>query len=488
MASQRRNDFLIPLLTVLSDILTIEGAFFLSYWLRFYSPLTEYFEVVRGIPPLEGYIYSSFVFIPAWLLIFRSRNLYGARRNTHFSDEFFALTRVVTIGMLIFMSATFFYREFSYSRGVFILLWLTSIATVSAGRFLVMTFERLLYRKGKELKTVVIVGNNSTANQIYDLLKSDPSVGYEVAGYYAEMEYAGSGAKSDSAENDKEADNASSLHGAKYLGPIGNLPADISRYRLQAALIALSYREHPQLVDLIRDAEGLNIELMMVPDMLDMMTSRVRIQEIEGIPFIKVKEIPLTTWNRITKRAFDLLFSFLILVITLPFTLLIALIIKLTSKGPVFYLQERIGLDGVTFPVIKFRTMRTDAEAQTGPVRAKKGDPRVTTIGRILRRTSLDELPQLWNVLIGQMSIVGPRPERPYFVNQFKHEIPRYLERHRMKTGMTGWAQVNGMRGNAPIDERTKYDVYYIENWSLVFDMKIILKTIRAVMFGKDAY
>lgn len=472
MASQRRNDFLIPLLTVLSDILAIESAFFLSYWLRFYSPLTEYFEVVRGIPPLKGYIYSSFVFIPVWLLIFRSRNLYGTRRNTHFSDEFFALTRVITIGMLIFMSATFFYREFSYSRGVFILLWLTSIATVSVGRFLVMTFERLLYRKGKELKTVAIVGNNSTANQIYSILKSDPSLGYEVAGYYAET----------------DADNTYRLHEAKYLGPIGNLPADILRYRLQTALIALSYHQHPQLVDLIRDAEGLNIELMMVPDMLDMMTSRVRIHEIEGIPFIKVKEIPLTTWNRISKRTFDLLFSFLILVITLPFTLLIALIIKLTSKGPVFYIQERIGLDGVTFPVIKFRTMRTDAEAQTGPVRAKKGDPRVTTIGRILRRTSLDELPQLWNVFIGQMSIVGPRPERPYFVNQFKNKIPRYLERHRMKTGMTGWAQVNGLRGDAPIDERTKYDIYYVENWSLVFDMKIILKTIRAVIFGKDAY
>ncbi|MDE3057999.1 MAG: undecaprenyl-phosphate glucose phosphotransferase [Bacteroidota bacterium] len=472
MASQRRNDFLIPLLAVLSDILALESAFLLSYWLRFYSPLTNYFEVVYGFPPLQGYIYTSFVFIPVWLLIFRSRNLYGTRRNTHFSDEFFALTRVVSIGMLIVMSATFFYRSFSYSRGVFILLWLTSIATVSAGRFFVMTFERFLYRKGKELKTVVIVGSNSTANQIYSILKSDPSLGYEVTGYYAES----------------GAENSSHLHEANYLGPIGNLPGDIPRHRLQAALISLAYREHPQLVELIRDAEGLNIELMMVPDMLDMMTSRVRIQEIEGIPFIKVKEIPLTTWNRITKRAFDLIFSSFILVVTLPFTLLIALVIRLTSRGSVFYIQERIGLDGVAFPLIKFRTMRTGAEIYTGPVRTKKGDLRVTAIGKMLRRTSLDELPQLWNVLTGQMSIVGPRPERPYFVNQFKQEIPRYLERHRMKTGMTGWAQVNGMRGDAPIDERTKYDVYYVENWSLVFDLKIILKTIRAVIFGKDAY
>jgi exopolysaccharide biosynthesis polyprenyl glycosylphosphotransferase len=239
---------------------------------------------------------------------------------------------------------------------------------------------------------------------------------------------------------------------------------------------------------MIRDAEGLNVELMMVPDMLDMMTSRVRIQDIEGIPFLKIKEIPLSTWNRINKRVFDIFFSSLILVLTLPLTVVLAAIIKLTSRGPIFFVQERISLDGKPFFVIKFRTMRTDAEASTGPVRAKKGDPRVTLIGRVLRRTSLDELPQLWNVLTGHMSIVGPRPERPFFVEQFKGKVPRYLERHRVKTGMTGWAQVNGLRGDAPIDERTKYDIYYVENWSLVFDMKIILKTIRAVIFGNDAY
>lgn len=287
---------------------------------------------------------------------------------------------------------------------------------------------------------------------------------------------------------DAPASSTPRLAQAKYLGPVKNLPNDIAVYRLQAALIALSYKEHPQLVEMIRDAEGLNIELMMVPDMLDMMTSRIRIQDIEGIPFIKIKEIPLSTWNRITKRCFDLAVSAIILVLAFPFTAILAVLIKLTSPGPVFFVQERIGLDGKSFDLYKFRTMLSDAEVTTGPVRAKKGDIRATAIGKILRRTSFDELPQLWNVLKGQMSIVGPRPERPFFVEQFKGRIPRYLERHRVKTGMTGWAQVNGLRGDAPIDERTKYDIYYVENWSLVFDMKIILKTIRAVIFGKDAY
>jgi exopolysaccharide biosynthesis polyprenyl glycosylphosphotransferase len=335
-----------------------------------------------------------------------------------------------------------------------------------------MELEKLFYWRGKELKTVAIVGSNEAADGIFLLLSSHPSLGYEVVGYYA----------------DAPAAATLKLSGAKYLGHLKELPNGITTYRLQAALIALSYKEHPQLLEMIRDAEGLNVELMMVPDMLDMMTSRVRIQDIEGIPFLKIKEIPLSTWNRINKRVFDIFFSSLILVLTLPLTVVLAAIIKLTSRGPIFFVQERISLDGKPFFVIKFRTMRTDAEASTGPVRAKKGDPRVTLIGRVLRRTSLDELPQLWNVLTGHMSIVGPRPERPFFVEQFKGKVPRYLERHRVKTGMTGWAQVNGLRGDAPIDERTKYDIYYVENWSLVFDMKIILKTIRAVIFGNDAY
>ena len=335
-----------------------------------------------------------------------------------------------------------------------------------------MEFEKLLYRHGRELKTAAIVGSNNTADEIFSLLSFHSSLGYEVVGYYA----------------DSPAAATLKLSAAKYLGTIKDLPIGITAHRLQTVLIALSHKEHPQLLEMIRDAEGLNIELMMVPDMLDMMTSRVRIQDIEGIPFLKIKEIPLSTWNRITKRAFDIFFSSVILVLTLPFTVVLATIIKLTSKGPIFFAQERISLDGRPFLVLKFRTMRADAEVFSGPVRAKKGDPRVTSIGRILRRTSLDELPQLWNVLTGHMSIVGPRPERPFFVEQFKGKIPRYLERHRVKTGMTGWAQVNGLRGDAPIDERTKYDIYYVENWSLVFDMKIILKTIRAVIFGKDAY
>jgi exopolysaccharide biosynthesis polyprenyl glycosylphosphotransferase len=219
------------------------------------------------------------------------------------------------------------------------------------------------------------------------------------------------------------------------------------------------------------------------------MTSRVRIRELEGIPFIPIKHVPLSSWNAVLKRGFDIVVAVLLIILLSPLFAVTALLIRLTSPGPVFYIQERVGLDGVSFPLIKFRSMRTDAERQTGPVWAQKQDPRATPIGRFLRRFSIDELPQLVNVLRGDMSLVGPRPERPHFVQQFRREVPKYMDRHRVRSGMTGWAQVNGLRGSeASIEERTKLDIYYIENWSLIFDLKIIFKTVRAVFFGKDAH
>jgi len=420
---------------------------------------------------LDAYVAGSLVVIPVWLFLFNSRRMYSARRNVYFSDEFFAIVRLVTVGMLIVMAAAFFYRAFSYSRLVFALLGFSAVLFISMGRFAVIKFEQYWYARGKDLKDVIIVGTNVTARRVYSNIVANPSLGYRVLGYFSangigEME----------------------LTYAHYLGPIEKVPHFVRERVVDIVLISLSYKNHPQLYELVRDCEGLNTEIMMVPDMLELMTTGVRIKELEGIPFIKIKGIPLTTWNIILKRSFDIVLSALILVICSPVFAIIALLIKLNSRDPVFFRQERVGLDGKPFHLMKFRSMRVDAEKETGPVWASKGDPRRTRVGSFLRRFSLDELPQLINVLKGEMSIVGPRPERRHFVEQFKREVPRYLDRHRVKTGMTGWAQVNGLRGNAPIEERTKYDVYYVENWSIVFDLKIILKTIRAVIFGKDAY
>jgi exopolysaccharide biosynthesis polyprenyl glycosylphosphotransferase len=471
MSHKTRHDFLIPLLTVIIDIIDIEASFLLSYWLRFHSFIAEIIPVRTDIPPLNAYFLGSVFVIPIWLWLFQRRGLYRPRRVTSFSDEFFVIARIVVIGMLVVMALVFFYRAFSYSRVVFAIIGILSVIMISAGRFILLKFEQWWYRRGNDLKKVIIVGTGAAANDVIRSLATNRSFGYDILGYCS--------------VDGKKKNNIKNM---ECIGPIKSVPELIKTSHADTVLIALNEREYPLLRELVSNCQGLNAEMMMIPDILELMTSQVQIKHIEGIPFLGIKSPSLSTWNFITKRTFDLALALVVLLISSPILLLIAILIKLDSKGPVFYSQERVGMDGEIFHVIKFRSMRTDAEKSTGPVWSKKNDPRTTGIGKLLRRFSLDELPQFINVLKGDMSIVGPRPERSYFVEQFKKQIPRYLERHRVKTGLTGWAQVNGLRGNAPIKDRTKYDIYYVENWSLVFDMKIILKTVHAVLFGKDAY
>jgi len=466
MSLIRRNDFIIPTLAVVFDSIAIEFSFLFSYWLRFKTDVLNFLPLTEDKPPLEAYILGSLVVIPVWLLIFNSRKMYGARRNVNLSDDFFSIIKAVTLGMLIVMSAAFFYRAFSYSRIVFGLIWIVSILTITSGRIILLQIEKMLYKKGRELRNAVIIGNNRTADKIFNSFYKHPLLGYRLVGYYA----------------NEPAEKSYDISNLKYLGNLSDVPDNIVKENIELVLIALSYDEHMSLYKLVQECEGVNVDFMMVPDLLEIMTGGMKIKEIEGIPFIKIKSIPMTTWGRIFKRTFDIIISAMLLLLLLPLFLFIMILIKFSSKGPVFFIQDRIGLDGQNFKMIKFRSMvvgaeKYDEEAGLGI----QNDPRQTKIGKLLRRTSLDELPQLLNVLKGEMSLVGPRPERPYFVEQFKNLVPKYLDRHRVKTGMTGWAQVNGFRGDSSLEERIKYDIYYIENWSLWFDIKILLKTIKAI-------
>jgi exopolysaccharide biosynthesis polyprenyl glycosylphosphotransferase len=466
-----RKDFVVPLITVCSDIIAIEIAFLASYWIRFQSPLTDFVEVTLGYPPIEAYVLGSVFVIPVWLWLFNTRGMYNPRRNVYFSDEFFAVVRLVFLGMLVVMSGAFFFRAFSFSRLVFAILGGTAVVSISLGRYAVLKFEQSWYRTGHDIKRAVVVGMNESAHRVFERINAHPSLGYAVVGFFSPTE--------------RDRDFSMPL---PHLGAMKDVAAYAKSSSIDTIFIALHDSEHAQLYPLVQECEGFNIELMLVPDILELLTSQVKLKTIEGIPFIPVKSLPMSTWNQIVKRTFDLVVALFLLVVISPLFALLALLVKLTSPGPIFFAQERVGLDGSSFRVLKFRSMRADAEHTTGPVWAQKNDPRATSVGMFLRRFSLDELPQLFNVLKGEMSLVGPRPERPYFVEQFKSQIPKYLDRHRVKTGMTGWAQVNGLRGNSTIEDRTKFDVYYVENWSLVFDVKIILKTVRAVLFGKDAY
>jgi exopolysaccharide biosynthesis polyprenyl glycosylphosphotransferase len=474
MSRPRRNDFLIPSLGVIFDCLAIECSFLFAYWLRFNTSIISFLPLREDIPPLDAYIYGSFVVIPVWLIVFNSRSMYGARRNVSLADELYNIVKLVTFGMLIVMSTAFFYRAFSYSRVVFGLLWISSILFIFILRIILYQIEKALYRKGRELRNAIIIGSNATANLMYESLNNHPLLGYRLAGYCAA----------------EPCSNDAFLSKAEFLGTINEAPGTIAQRGIELALIALDAQQHPQLLKLMRESEGINVEFLVVPDVVNLMTSpdRVRLKEIEGIPFIKIKGMPMSTWGRIMKRTFDVIVSSILLIVCSPIFIVVAISIKRDSKGPVFFKQERTGLNGEQFNIWKFRSMRVNAEAETGPVWAKDHDPRRTKTGAFLRRTSLDEFPQLFNVLKGEMSLVGPRPERPHFVEQFKSEVPKYLDRHRMKTGMTGWAQVNGLRGNTSLEERIKYDVYYIENWSLGFDIKILLKTVNALFFPKNVH
>ena len=262
------------------------------------------------------------------------------------------------------------------------------------------------------------------------------------------------------------------------LGTCCNLRQVIRDHHVQEVVITLTNASHTELLEMISACTSEHAAVRVFPDLFQIVASDLTIDDLDGLPLLSVRDISLRGWRLATKRIFDLVLATIALIFLSPLMLFVALLIKFESKGPVFYSQTRVGLDGRPFPMLKFRSMRIDAEDETGPVWAQQNDPRRTRLGAILRKTSIDELPQLINVLLGDMSIVGPRPERPVFVEQFQRVIPRYSERHREKAGITGWAQVNGLRGNTSVVERTKYDLYYIENWSILFDVKIILRTV----------
>ena len=457
---------------MLSDAVSIFCAFLLSYWLRFLSPFTNIFPVTKGIPEIYGYIEFSLIVIPIWIIIFQSRKMYRLKRTVFVMDELFVIIKCISIGVLIAMGLVFILKgDFPYSRLVFSLVWLISILFVTVGRYFMLKIEKNLYNKNKGVSNVAVLGKNLMAEKIYENFSEHKFTGYNVLGYFSIDEIVNGNMK-----------------GKIHLGNYTLIPELISKLNIEKIFISIPSANHDILYNLFKICEGKNVEFMYAPDFIDMMTSRLRIEEVDGIPFMKLKSMPMNVWNRFTKRVFDIIVSSLALISLFPVMLILGILVKVTSKGPLFYNQERVGLDGQKFIMLKFRSMKIDAEKK-GPQMTTRDDDRYTSVGRTLRKYSLDELPQFYNVLIGNMSIVGPRPEREYFINSMKHSIHKYLERHRVKGGMTGWAQVSGLRGtDSSMQTRIDYDIYYIENWSIAFDIKIIFKTIKEVLFSKEAF
>lgn len=446
---------------VLSDAIILYLSFLLAFWVRFYSGI---FSTPLGIPPVEEYIEAFFLGAIILIFVFKSFGLYNEKRLLRFSNEFSLIVKAMGMGIVVLMAMTFAHREYSYSRLVVALSWVLAVIGLTISRYLVDNLEKWLCQFRQEQKKVLILGTGETAKDLLYNIRQNPRWGYEVIGFLSRHE-----------------DNEREISGIPVLGDISRLEEVLEKKKPDEVVLAITGLSHEKMVHLIAECEKHLALFKLVPDMFEIITSKVDILDIDGIPLLGLKELPLEyAWNRFVKRAADIAGSAIGLILSAPFYIIIPLLIKFTSPGPVFYRQARCGEDGKAFTLCKFRTMYKDAEQKTGPVWAKEEDPRCTWIGRWLRRAYLDELPQLINVLKGDMSLAGPRPERPNFVEQFKDDIPRYMSRHMVKSGITGWAQVNGLRGNTPLKERIKYDMYYIENWSIWFDLKILFMTVFA--------
>lgn len=464
-----KRNLLVPFLKMVADIVFIELAVLFSYYLRFYSPLTNVFPVTKGYPPFENYFFFSLFLVAVMVGFFAAMNSYRSRFFSTFTQDVPVIFKSCFLGILFAMSGAFLYREFSYSRLVFVLIFLNTNIFLIAGRFAFHRFKRRFLTRGFNVLRVCLVGSADNIARAYKRLSADKNYKFEIKGYVADREL--------------------EAFEIPRIGNLNDLPRIVKDEQdYDGMIITFNQDDHTKVLQVIKAAEGKNLELFYIPDILDLLTHRLQTLEVSGIPLLQLKAFVLSGWQGFLKRTFDVAVSAIGLILLSPFFLIFGIIIKATSRGPVFYLQKRVGLDGQEFKMLKFRSMRADAEAESGPVWTQKDDPRTTSIGKFLRRTSLDELPQLINVLKGEMSLVGPRPERQHFVEQFREYIPQYRERHRVRCGMTGWAQVNGLRGQSPIIERTRYDLYYIENWSLWFDLKIILLTFVEVARGENAY
>ena len=466
---------------VVSDSLLGMTAFVLAYMIRFEAGLLP---VTKGYPPFDPYLDVLPVIGLLVPFSFQLLGMYRLRRGRSRVDDFFAVLVGSVLTVVLGLAGTLYFQAYyvsaevkalgtyEISRLVWGLFLMVTVAFTYASRELVRQILERCWRAGVGLKRVLIAGTADLGRRVADKVLQHREFGYTIVGFI----------------DDRANGDHIGYRGLPLLGTLNEAAEIIQREKVDQLYVALPLEQHARMLWLMEVASRDCIDVKVVPDLLQFIALRARLEDLDGVPIININDVPLQGLNTVLKRLIDGTISAVALAfLSVPFATIAALI-KATSPGPVFYRQERMGLDGKPFAVYKFRSMFVDAERDSGPVWARADDPRRTPIGTLLRRFSLDELPQLWNVLRGEMSLVGPRPERPFFVDQFKGRVPQYMLRHKVKAGMTGWAQVNGWRGNTSIEKRIEYDLYYIGNWSMSLDLKIMWLTVVRGFFHKHAY
>ncbi len=472
----RRYNRVLVAFYILSDAALGMVAFLLAYLIRFESGLIP---VVKNYPPFGQYVNMAPFIAIIVPIAFHVQGLYRLRRGRSRIDDFFAVFVGTVLAGIIGLVANLYFQAYpapslfprladaageahEISRVVLALFLTINVAFTYGSRELVREVLEHRWKNGIGLKRVLIAGSGDLGRLVADKVLQHRELGFQVVGFV----------------DDRAAGDHIGYRGLPLLGTLGETDEIIRHEKIDHVYVALPLEEHVKMLGIVEATNREGVDVHVVPDLLQFIALRARLENLDGVPIISLNDVPLRGFNSVLKRTIDVAISgSALLGLGIPF-LVIALLIRRGSRGPVFYTQERMGLDGKAFHVFKFRSMYVGAEDDTGPVWARDDDPRCTPVGRWLRKLDLDELPQLWNVLRGDMSIVGPRPERPYFVEQFKHRIPQYMLRHKVKAGITGWAQVNGWRGNTSLEKRIEYDLYYIENWSVGLDLKIMWLTL----------
>lgn len=458
-------------LLVLLDALVIAA----TYWLAWFLWIHVYVKVNNpetGILPIEVYVIAFVAIVPGYLILYNAFDLYSSKRTSKTMYEVFNIIKANTVGLVAVMVVLFAINIPDFSRGMVGVFYGFNIIAESLMRKGVRVALRYVRAKGYNLKHMLLVGYSRAAEEYIRKIKANPEWGYDVCGILDDRVPIGAVYK-----------------GVRVIGEIDSLSAMIPENELDEIGITLSLSDYDRLETIVNICEKSGVHTKFIPDYNSVIPSRPYLEDMDGLAVVNIRRVPLTNLvNKALKRVMDLIGASVAIVLFSPVMLIAAAGVKVTSKGPLIFKQERVGLHNKPFQMYKFRSMEVQPEEEEKKGWTKKNDPRVTKIGKIMRKTSIDELPQFFNVLKGDMSLIGPRPERPLFVEKFKEEIPRYMIKHQVRPGITGWAQVNGYRGDTSIRKRIEYDLYYIENWSMAFDFKILFLTFFKGFISKNAY